>query len=287
MCPRTQEGFDRQNMGAMSWKILGRIAREVKNWRDGEVPCKWIWAHLAGESLLNRDAPEKIHELVEAGAHGDQPFSVALSTNATPLNEDMIQRLLASGLHRLILSIDGVTKETYESIRVGARFDIVMARVDATLKEAGRRHEYKMPTPQIWLQILKLPENQKEVLQFIHKYSTNQTDHVTKYQQLKNKVPGRVFAKSLERFGGQVESVVGTWGWDGAGRRRRTCTKLWQRASIFSDGDVGICCYDLSKRHAMGSLHHNSIHGVWLSEPYQDLRKRFLKGDYPKLCEDC
>ena len=287
MCPRSQESFARTSMGPMSWKILGRVAREVKNWRDSEVPCKWIWAHLAGESLLNTDAPEMIHELVEAGSHGDQPFSVALSSNATPLTEDMIQRLLSSGLHRLILSIDGVTKETYEGIRVGAKFEQVMARVDATLKEAGRRHDYKMPTPQIWVQILKLPETELEVLDFIHKYSTNQTKKVKKYQQLKDEVPGRVFAKSVERFGGQVESVVGTWGWDGAANRRKTCTKLWQRTAIFSDGDVGICCYDIGKRHVLGTLNNNSIHGVWLSEPYQKLRKGFLKGNYPALCKDC
>ncbi len=287
MCVRGQPGFTRPNQGPMSWTILGRIAREIRNRRDTEHPVRWIWAHLGGESLLNPDAPAMIAELVKVGSGGRQPFTIALSTAAyMKMSDQMISELLSSGLHRLHLSVDGVTKETYERIRVGAKFERTMENVRRILAMAANRVQSGMPCPTIFLQILRLEENAGEIEEFVHKYSTNQGD-VRKYQPLKGGVPGRVFAKAVERFGGQVAGVESSPGWDRANKRRLTCTKPFQRCSIFSDGGIGICCYDIGATLRMGTLENNSINGVWRATPYKRLRENWLKGQYPKLCENC
>lgn len=52
---------------------------------------------------------------------------VELTTNGTNLDETMIAGLMDAGLDRLWVSLDGVTEGSFDDIRQGAGFDIVMA----------------------------------------------------------------------------------------------------------------------------------------------------------------
>src|SRR5262249_7995232 len=53
------------------------------------------------------------------------PYSEII-TNGTLLDESKIGKILDSGITRLTFSIDGGTREVFEAIRVGARFDQVL-----------------------------------------------------------------------------------------------------------------------------------------------------------------
>ena len=52
-----------------------------------------------------------------------------LSTNCTHLNEQAAERLIRAGLGQIALSFDGMTKETFESIRINARFEKVKRNI--------------------------------------------------------------------------------------------------------------------------------------------------------------
>lgn len=286
MCPRSQPSFFRK-CGPMSWGVVEAVAAGIKAWKDSSTPARWVWAHLGGESLLNPDAPEMVGCLVRAGKGGKGPFSVAMSTNAVCLSRNVMERLMSSGMHRIIVSLDAVTKETYEKIRVGAKFEQVMGRVNELLKIAAWRQENGLRVPAIWLQVLKLPENEGEVLDFINRYAAKKSSVVVKHSPLRGLRNGRVFAKEVERYGGQVEGVIGTWGWDKADERRLTCRKVWERMAVFSDGQAGICCYDVGQTLVVGSVLDGGIAAVWRGEAYEKLRGDWLDGKLPALCEKC
>jgi len=61
---------------------------------------------------------------------------VEMTTNGSLLSTKNIQRLEESGLHFIQVSLDGACKNTYEKIRIGARFDVLLWNLQA-LKKAG------------------------------------------------------------------------------------------------------------------------------------------------------
>jgi len=76
------------------------------------------------EPFMTRDFPDRLKAVREFGV----PHSEII-TNGTLLNELNIGKILDAGITCLTFSIDGGTKETYEAVRTGARFENVMANL--------------------------------------------------------------------------------------------------------------------------------------------------------------
>ena len=81
-----------------------------------------------GEPLLHREIYSMIAE-----ASG-KACVTTMTSNGTALNESNGNRLIASGLDRLVVSVDGMTAETYDPIRIGADFH----RVTRNLRQFSR-----------------------------------------------------------------------------------------------------------------------------------------------------
>lgn len=89
---------------------------------------------LGGEPFLGKEPLRVLGMLAEL----EHPPDVAVTTNGTqwsPRIEEICERLPIS----FVVSLDGITEETYESIRVGADFDRVMANLDR-FSSYSRRH---------------------------------------------------------------------------------------------------------------------------------------------------
>ena len=92
--------------------------------------CRWIdelapWLtyvnlYFQGEPLLH---PKLDQLMAQCHRHG---IYSSTSTNAHHLTEAKYQALIDAGLSRLIVSIDGLTQETYASYRVGGTLSKVM-----------------------------------------------------------------------------------------------------------------------------------------------------------------
>ncbi|MEZ5322658.1 MAG: radical SAM protein [Microthrixaceae bacterium] len=88
---------------------------------------------LGGEPFLSVESMRVMELAIE---HSSAPVTV--TTNATQWN-DRVARLVDSGRLEMVVSLDGVSAEVYESIRVGASFDKVLANVDR-MQAAAARH---------------------------------------------------------------------------------------------------------------------------------------------------
>ena len=74
---------------------------------------------------------------------------VIISTNATKL--DKIDGLLNSGVEKVVLSLDGLSKKTYEKYRVGADFNKVIKNIKNLCK---RKRELRKKKPIIQMQFI-------------------------------------------------------------------------------------------------------------------------------------
>lgn len=80
---------------------------------------------VGGEPFLVREHDRVWDMLIDTG----REVAVSVTTNGTTWNAK-VERWLDALDTTVLLSVDGVTKETFEAVRVGADFDVVMANLD-------------------------------------------------------------------------------------------------------------------------------------------------------------
>ena len=97
--------------GLMPFPLWHRILSEVKG------TAFVVQFYFQGEPLLNKDLPLMIRE-----AHGAGLYTI-VSTNAQAMTPELAKALVAAGLDRIIISMDGLTQESYSAYRVGGSLD--------------------------------------------------------------------------------------------------------------------------------------------------------------------
>jgi molybdenum cofactor biosynthesis enzyme MoaA len=83
-----------------------------------------------GEPFLGREPRRVLDLLLE---HGTEDLGLVVTTNGTTMN-DRVEATVDGRPTWIILSLDGGTREAYESVRVGASFDEVLANLDRFLE---------------------------------------------------------------------------------------------------------------------------------------------------------
>ena len=109
MCPNSV--VTQKNPGYMEMGLYKKIIDEAKDFVSYVVLC------ISGEPLLNIDLPRMIKYANDKGVY------TYLSTNCTVLTPQLSEEILKAGLSWINFSFDGCTKETYEKIRVNAKFN--------------------------------------------------------------------------------------------------------------------------------------------------------------------
>ncbi len=111
MCPYPNLKRSKGHMEFATFKkIVDETARENQNAR--------IWLAIMGEPLiLGEKVATYIQYAKEQGVR-----EVCLNTNAVFLTDKIADKLLSSGLDKLLVSIDAMTAEAYDKIRVGGNF---------------------------------------------------------------------------------------------------------------------------------------------------------------------
>lgn len=82
-------------------------------------------------------------QLLDIAGQYDLPF-ISYCTNGILMKDKFIDATLRNRVNEVIFSIDGGTKETYEKIRVGAKWDVFNDRVRA-FYEARKQHNGPVP----------------------------------------------------------------------------------------------------------------------------------------------
>jgi len=89
---------------------------------------------------------------------------IMMTTNAILMTPSRALGLVKSRLTDLHVSVDGATRETYERIRVGARFETLIKNLKS-LKEIKK--DMGRETPRIQFQFVLLPENLHEAAEIV------------------------------------------------------------------------------------------------------------------------
>jgi radical SAM protein with 4Fe4S-binding SPASM domain len=249
--------------------------------------------HGIGEPLLH----PRIFDMVEEATH--RGIQVRFTTNATRLDPAKSERLIASNLHRLIVSLDGATAGTYERIRPGARFEEVIGNL-RTLARLRRDSGGVSPWIEVNMVVQRL--NVLEVPDLIELVREISLDSVilSPLQPPEPELAGMACdgetwveaAKSAEVRARQLGIPIYIRG--GLATRQKLparthqCLHPWMSAVITLDGEVMPCCNIHRSDYSMGNLFTDGFEDIWNGWRYRSFRRELRRKDtVPEPCRWC
>jgi pyruvate-formate lyase-activating enzyme len=255
MCPRQKMTREK---GFMDFDVFKKIVDEVKEYTE------FVFLHLAGEPLLHPELMRMIHYC------GDIGLKTGLSTNAIILDEIKSEQLIRSPLDLLVLSFDGVTKETYEKIRKKANFENTYQHIEDFLQLKAKSGK----SPYTMIQLIYQKENFAEAKEFFLKWKKSAVD-VVRIKPYLN-YPG------LDEYLGKKPKRK-------PAANTKACVLLWRQLAVYWDGTVVACCMDFLSQAVLGNAASASIAEIWNGEKMQTLRKIHASGGVGdlSLCTEC
>ncbi|MBF0523088.1 MAG: radical SAM protein [Candidatus Omnitrophica bacterium] len=256
MCPL---GESKRKNGVMDDCLFEKIVNEINEHKEA---VRQIGLYLMGEPLLDKGIFKKIKMFRRLDVK-----DIILASNGSLLNEKNNEELLASGLNRIYISIDGFSKGSYESIRKGLSYDILVENVKSLLKQ---RDENKSSL-RIRLQYILQKENAAEVKQWISFWQ----QYIKEQDELKV-IKVTNWGEHVDIHDFDIE------------RRGEPCVSPFGTMIILYDGTVPLCCADVDGQIALGSVKDSSIKGIWQGKKVQKVREDFLKDSVDiSFCKKC
>ena len=247
-------------------EMFERVLRELKG-MEALVSCVM---YLGGEPLMNPRLEAMIRRLKDETTAAQIHFV----SNAMLVTEERCRALAVCGVEKIIVSIDGRTPEENDAIRRGSHYPTVQRNVNLL-----RRH-------------LEPAGVQLAISNNILRRPGDPPSAVTPAFLLRD-FPGLPVATNYAyKWPGwtqtEEETVLAVE--TDPGRRRGFCSAPFTETVVRPNGDVTLCCYDISGLEVMGNLGQGSLEEIWNGERYRALRRAMMADDeaaLPGVCRNC
>jgi len=223
-----------------------------------------IHLYLHGEPMLHR-------EIIKMIAYTKaRSIGMHVTTNGMLIDEVMAKAVLDAGVDsadHFRFSILGGSRQVHEMIMRGVAHDKVVQNIDGFLR---LREHRQTSGPVVEAIMYLMPENEHEQEAFL-RFWTGKVDHAT--------VVGRVSQYFADR--GKRE--------DASYHRQMKCRHIWERLTVFWNGDVTVCCMDVDGEFVVGSLKEDSVADVWNGDRLSSIRGMHREGRLNELpfCDQC
>lgn len=262
-----------------------------------------------GEPLLN---PSFFDMAAYAAGKG---LSVSASSNLTVLDERMAEACITSGLDCLHVSVDAAEAATYEAIRPGSSFPVLLDKIDLLVREKGRagatRPSLRMTTvvmrrnlrqlPDLVLLAAKFRMEQVFVQHLCHSFQEStlpaqygpMKEFVEK-ESLTKERPERVeecfcrARETAERVGidlrlPSVEAITNE-----RPSHKVRCDWPWTGMYVSYQGYVMPCCMvSTPDRINFGNVANQPLAEIWNGPVYEAFRERLSSDHPPEICAAC
>ncbi|HSK09629.1 MAG TPA: radical SAM protein [Vicinamibacterales bacterium] len=263
-----------------------------------------------GEPMMH---PRFFEMVRHASSRGIRVTTTSNFTLATPR---LAERLLACGLDRLHVSIDGATAETYESIRVRGRFGRLLRNLGAF---AAARRRHGRDRPELHLVTVVMRRNLRElpdIVRLARRFDATQVfvQHLChdfgepnlppSYAPMREYVREETLAgeapEVIELSFDRARQAAAELGVDlrlpnlqprlyprGTPGRAR-CQWPWTGAYVSYQGLAMPCCMiSTPDRHNFGSVVDQGVAATWHGSAYQEFRARLDSDSPPEVCRSC
>ena len=268
---------------------------EFKGIVDQFPDLKWIGVTGIGASFLNKDFIKMLKYVKSKSIYSE------LYDTFFHIDEKVARELIDMSYDRLIMSIDGATKEIYEKIRVGSSF----GRVTGNLRNLIRlKREMGAHYPEITFHYIISKDNIREIPQFInlvHSLTAGEdvgvlfTGLLHGFEEIEDLVV-EVPEEMMQAVKGKGREYGIKVAWNKNIQVKEPisrCTE-WTMPFIFVDGTVVPCCAtnegnvrEFQKRTSLGNIFEQDFRDIWYGEKYKRFRQMLHEGKVPAACSRC
>jgi len=300
-CPRTYEQLEPE--ADMPWELFTSIVGQFSS-------VKRVVLHGVGEPMLVKDLPERIAYLKQRGIY------VLFNTNGTLLTEANGERLMASGLDELRVSLDAAESSVFQMVRGKDMFDRIVTNV-TNLRRMQRERGAALPRVSLWLTGLRETIGQLEAfvrlahrmdvpevyLQRLVFFDENAIGLARAESALFEKTTAAEEetvrrAEELARELGVLFNASGATEPGTSIRKRREdqpwslCRRPWTLMYFTATGRALPCCIAPFSMHGydsftLGDATQQSLREIWNGEQYVEFRRGLLGAEPPRACANC
>ncbi len=234
--------------------------------------------YFQGEPFLNRNLTEMIRM-----AH-ERKIYTSVSTNAQLINNAIAEKIVTSGLDRLIISIDGVTEDTYQAYRIGGTLERVLSR---TKEVQAFKKKHRSQTPRVVFQFIVFKHNEHELeamKQLAKDYQVDKLEiksaQVYDFEHDTDVIPRN---QKYSRYRKDNQGVYRI-----KSELSNHCWRMWHSAVVTEDLTVVPCCFDKDAEYDLGNLKQSSLQDIEGGKAYQKFRQSILTNrKQHEICRNC
>lgn len=197
---------------------------------------------------------------------------VNLTTNGVLMTEKRVDAMLEAGIDLIDISIDGLTKPTYEAVRRGGNFERLMRNIFYLLHQrTGARKRTKL-----MVSFISQKENQHEADGFRAFWAP-----LVDYVMVRNlhSALGLVKVEESQDFNKALE------------QHRYPCPHLWKRLTVDFHGHIKFCAHDwvYHDETKLGNIADMTLGEAWRGEQLRQLRENHKRNAFPDnaICARC
>ncbi len=269
-CPSGLRSFSRP-IGMLDPELNKTIIDQLK----GELT--YITYYFQGEPYLNTNFTDMVRYA------SDHKIYTATSTNAHYLTDDNCKKTIESGLSRMIISIDGVTQDSYGKYRIGGDLKKV---IEGTKNMVRWKKEMKSKTPFILWQFIVFGHNEHEIDEIRSLAKEVGVDHLAlKTAQIYDFETGSDLLPKNPKYS-RYKKKNGRY--QIQHKLLNHCWRMWHACVATWDGKLVPCCFDKDAEYQLGSLNNLTFKQIWKSEEYNRFRRLILKSrSNIDICKNC
>lgn len=264
-CPICIHSIGYEQKEDMNDEIFECILKNI-----GEMKIPSIGVNFTNEPLLDK----KIFQRVKKIANIDCVVDIHMNTNAALLNKENSFKILNSGLTRLMIGFDAFSKETYESMRVGASYEKVLKNILYFLDLKEKMHKI---FPIVRISFVRSSINENEIEKWFG-FWKDRVDYITiqeYFTPVLDNSKDYLLPRSNKRKEVDILDI--------------TCPQPFERAVIRGNGSVLPCCAHFATEMPIGNIKQNGLKDIWHGEKAIELRKYFEENRWEEhpICSKC
>jgi MoaA/NifB/PqqE/SkfB family radical SAM enzyme len=291
LCP-VGEGRRTRKVTALDAELFGRFIDDVAPYTQKVHFQNW------GEPLLDKRLCDRIQYAHSKGLY------TYVATTLHHLPRDGADRLVASGLNELSVSLHAASAESYQAYQPGRTFERVLQNIKEVV-DARRRAARN--EPQITLHFVRSRKNEHELARLPDMLAaTGADDFVVSEVSINARFlwsDERMLDRHLdeEAFQREVNERAEEWlpddrlkDWDRSNppaAKLRSCDRLWRVGILNSDGTVPPCCDVFRSENNFDRYEPGRRFGdVWNNVLFRTARRSFRsprQGDRLLVCTHC
>ncbi len=232
----------------------------------GKGACQYVRFTGEGEPLLHVDIFEMLQYAVR-----NSGTAVTVTTNGTLHQGGKLEKLMATEVDIIDVSIDALLPETYAQIRVKGDLNVTRENVRRLIQMS------KSPgcKTKVVVSYIEQPQNADQTDDFERFWKDEGADYVVIRRMHSN-------AGSLVQLADQMRSANDS-------QPRRACLYPWERMILNPRGMLAFCPVDWVNGSAIADYRETTIAETWQGEFYRRLREAHLTNCYGdhSFCEQC